>query len=120
MPEWEETPAGLRALLTRLFGVPPPTALVIDETPRLMATLGFLAEHGWRVPEQVSLFVGQWDSSQAWGHPPVAHVRWDDTPLVRRVVRRLAVVAKGRQDREMVLFPAEFVHGGSIGPVWKG
>ena len=120
VPEWEETPAGFRTLLTRLFAVSPPTALLIDETPRLMAVLGFLAERGLRVPEQVSLFVGQWDSSLAWADPPIAHVRWDNTPLVRRVVRWLAAVAKGCPDRKTILYPAEFVPGGSIGPVWKG
>jgi DNA-binding LacI/PurR family transcriptional regulator len=116
VPEWEETPAGFRALLTRLFAVSPPTALILDETPRLMAALGFLTERGLRVPEQVSLFVGQWDSSLAWGHPPIAHVRWDDTPLVRRVVRWLGAVVKGHPDRKMVLFPAELVPGGSLAP----
>ena len=120
VPEWEETPAGFRALLTGFFAVSPPTALVIDETPRLMATLAFLAERGLRVPEQVSLFVGQWDSSLAWAKPPIAHVRWDNMPLVRRVVRWLAAVAKGRPDRKVVLFPADFVPGGSIAPVWTG
>lgn len=119
VPEWEETPAGFRALLTRLFGVSPPTALLIDETPRLMAALGFLAERGLRVPEQVSLFVGQWDSSLAWVHPPISHARWDNTPLVRRVVRWLTAVAKGSPDRDTILFPAEFVPGGSFGPARK-
>ena len=40
VPEWDETPAGFRALLTKLFTVSPPTALMIDETPRLVAALG--------------------------------------------------------------------------------
>lgn len=93
---------------------------MIDETPRLMATLGFLAQRGWRVPEQVALFVGQWDSSLAWAAPPIAHVRREDTSLIRRVVRWLAAVARGRPDRKTGLFPAEFVPGGSFGPVRKG
>jgi len=120
VPEWEETPAGFRALLTRLFAHSPPTAILVDETPRLMAVLGFLAERGLRVPEQVSLFVGQWDSSLAWTYPAIAHVRWDNMPLARRVVRWLAAVIKGCPDRKTMLFPAEFVPGSSIGPVRKG
>jgi len=120
VPEWEETPAGFRALLTGLFAVSPPTALMIDETPRLMATLAFLVERGLRVPQQVSLFVGQRDSSLAWLDPPIAHANWDNTPLVRRVVRWLAAVAEGHPDRKRILFQAEFVPGGSIAPVWKG
>jgi len=38
---------------------------------------------------------------------------------VRRVVRWLAAVANGHPDRKTVLFPAEFVPGGSMAPVWK-
>ena len=120
VPEWEETPAGFRRLLEGLFSATPPTALLLDETPRATATLSFLAARGLRVPEQVSLFVGQWDSSLAWCDPPLAHVRWEPLPVIRHVVRWLAAVAKGDADREHVTFPAEFVPGGSLGPVWKG
>ena len=60
------------------------------------------------------------DSSLAWCHPPIAHVHWDDTPLVRRVLRWLSAVIKGCPDRKTVLFPAQFVPSGTIGPAGKG
>lgn len=119
VPEWEETPEGFRALLAGLFGGSPPTALLLDETPRVVATLAFCAERGWRVPEQVSLVAMQADSSLAWCHPPLARIHWELAPINRRVVRWLAAVEKGDPDREHITFPAEFVPGGSIGPVWK-
>ena len=119
LPEWEETPAGFRALLEGLFAATPPTALLIDETTRVMATLAFLAERGRRVQEQVSLVSLQADSSLAWCHPAIAHLRWDAGPLVRRVVRWLSALEKGQPDREQSVFPSGFVDGGSIGPVWK-
>lgn len=53
----------------------------------------------------------------AWFHPPVAHMHWDTTPIVRRIVRWVASVQEGRADRKTINFPAEFVPGGSIGPV---
>ena len=119
LPEWEETPAGFRALLTGLFSATPPTALLIDETPRVMATLAFLAERGLRVPEQVSLVAMQADSSLTWCHPVIAQLRWDTRPLVRRVVRWVVALDNGKPDLEQSVFPSEFVDGGSIGPVWK-
>ena len=120
VPEWEETPEGFRALLAGLFGGSRPTALLLDETPRVLATLAFCAERGWRVPEQVSLVATQADSSLAWCHPPLARIHWEPAPINRRVVRWLAAVEKGDPDREQIAFPAEFVPGGSIGPVWPG
>lgn len=119
LPEWEETPEGFRALLTGLFSATPPTALLIDETPRLMATLVFLAERGLRVPEQVSLVALQTDSSLVWCQPTIAHLRWDSRPLVRRVVRWVTALDKGQPDLEQSVFPSEFVDGGSIGPAGK-
>lgn len=119
LPEWEETPTGFRALLDGLFSATPPTALLIDETPRLMATLAFLAEHGLRVPEQVSLVAMHEDSTLAWCKPTMARLRWDTGPVVRRVVRWVTALERGQPDREQSVFPSEFVDGGSIGPAWK-
>jgi len=120
VPEWGETPAGFRILLEGLFSVTPPTALLIDETPRAVAALSFLASRGVRVPEQVSIFVGQWDSSLAWSEPPIAHLKADRTPLVRQLVRWLGGVQKGKADRLHTTFPAEFFCGGTLGPVSRG
>lgn len=120
VPDWEETPEGFRALLAGLSGGSPPTALLMDETPWVMATLAFCAERGWRVPERVSLVAMQTDSSLAWCHPPLARIHWERAPVIQRVVRWLAAVEKGDLDREHVTFPAEFVPGGSIGPAWLG
>ncbi len=84
-----------------------------------MATLAFLAERGLRVPEQVSLVVMQEDSPLAWCQPPIAHVRWDTGPLVRRVVEWVVARESGLPDLEQSVLPPEFVHGGSIGPVGR-
>lgn len=120
LPDWEETPPGFRALLRGYFSGTPPTALILDETPRTVAALAFLAEHRLAVPAQVSLMTVQWDSTLAWCEPTIAHTRWDDAPIIRRLVRWVGAVAKGRADREMVAFPAEFVPGGSTSPVLAG
>jgi hypothetical protein len=40
--------------------------------------------------------------------------------MVRRIVRWAANVASGKKDRRQTLIPAEFVPGGTIGPVPGG
>ena len=50
----------------------------------------------------------------------ISYMRWDPKPVIRRVLRWVKAVRKGKPDREIINFPAEFVPGGSIGPVWKG
>ena len=116
LPDWEETPEGFCALLECLFRVTPPTALIIEETPRVIGVMEFLARRRIHVPEQVSLVSTDYDASLAWCHLGVAHMRWDDEPIVRRVVRWVAAVRRHRADRKTINYPAEFIPGGSIGP----
>ncbi len=116
LPDWEETPTGFSRLLENLFKTTPPTALIVDETPRFFATVGFCAMHGIRVPEQVSLVSTDCDALMDWCHPSFAHIRWDSSRMVRRVVQWMNSVRKGKPDQKSIRFPAEFVPGGSIGP----
>jgi DNA-binding LacI/PurR family transcriptional regulator len=120
LPDWEETPEGFSALLERLFLHTPPTALIVDEANRYIAAAEFLARRGIKVPEQVSLISTDDDPSLAWCHPPIACMRWNPKPVIRRVVRWVDAVRKGKADRKIINYPAEFIPGGSIGPVWKG
>ncbi|MCX6878601.1 MAG: substrate-binding domain-containing protein [Verrucomicrobia bacterium] len=120
LPNWEESPAGFSGLLERLFRHSPPTALFIDEAARYIAALDFLARRGIKVPEHVSLVSNDDDPALAWCHPGIARMPWDPKPIIRRVVRWVNAVRKGKVDRRAITFPAEFVPGGSTGPVWKG
>jgi DNA-binding LacI/PurR family transcriptional regulator len=120
LPEWEETPAGFSALLTELFRFTPPTALIIEETSRFVAASQFLARRGIKVPEQVSLVCTDYDESLTWCHPPVAHMTWSNQPFVQRIVRWASAVRGGRNYQATTLLSAEFVPGGSTGPVWEG
>jgi DNA-binding LacI/PurR family transcriptional regulator len=117
LPDWEETPKGFAELLERLFSKTPPTALIITETARYIAAAQFLAHRHIGVPERVSLVTTDYDDALAWCHPGVAHMSWNPAPIVRRIVRWVAAVGKGRADRKTINFPAVFVPGGSIGPV---
>jgi len=119
LPDWEETPDGFHKLLDRLFRHTPPTALIIDEVPLYIAAMEFLARHRIHVPDQISLVSTDDDAALDWCQPGVAHIKWNTTPIVRRVVRWVADVRKGPADRRTVNTPAEFVPGGSIGPVTR-
>ncbi|MCX6876924.1 MAG: substrate-binding domain-containing protein [Verrucomicrobia bacterium] len=120
LPDWEETPEGFNRLLENLFKITPPTALIIDEIPRVFAAVTYLARHGIKVPEHVSLVCSDSDAFMDWCHPPIAHMRWDNALIVRRVVRWVNAMHKGKPARREANIPAEFVLGGSIGPVWQG
>jgi DNA-binding LacI/PurR family transcriptional regulator/biotin operon repressor len=119
LPNWEETPEGLQKILTSLFRVTPPTAMIIDEVPLFSATQQFLAGRGIRVPQQVSLICTDPDPSFAWCIPTIAHIRWDAAPVVRRILRWAANVSHGKRDVRQTLVPAEFVPGGTVGQAPK-
>jgi DNA-binding LacI/PurR family transcriptional regulator len=120
LPDWEETPGGLHTLLTELFRTTPPTALIIDETPLVIAAQQFLAERKLRVPEHVSLVAKDRDSCYQFCYPPMAHIAWRTEPVVRRIVQWANSVSLHRTDVRQIIFPAEFIPGGTVGPVWPG
>lgn len=117
LPDWEESIDGFHAGLEALFRVTPPTALIVQEAAFFVATQQFLAGRGLRVPVDVSLICTDADPTFAWCKPSVAHIRWDSHPVVRRIVRWAANVSSGKEDKRQTLTPAEFVPGGTIGPV---
>jgi len=119
LPDWEESSDGFNLLMEKIFKKTPPTALIIDETCWFIAAMAFMLRRGIRVPEQVSLVSGDCETVLDVCHPQFAHMRWDNQLIVRRVVRWVDAVRKGKADRKIINFPAEFVPGGSIGPVLK-
>jgi DNA-binding LacI/PurR family transcriptional regulator/DNA-binding transcriptional regulator YhcF (GntR family) len=117
LPDWKETIGGFHERLEALFQVTPPTALIVDESPFFIAARNFLAERGLRVPEDVSMVCTDADPAFDWCRTSIAHIRWDTGPVVRRVVRWADRVAHGMEDLRQRHTPAEFVAGGTIGPV---
>ena len=116
LPDWEETVAGFHELLSSLFRVTPPTALIVDEAAPFVATQQFLAGRGIRVPQQVSLVCTDADPAFAWCVPAISHIRWDSGEVIRRIVRWAANVSRGRRDTRQTGVAAQFVEGGTIGP----
>lgn len=116
-PHWENTPEGFHRCLEALFQITPPTALVVQEVVLFAAVQQFLAGRCIRVPQDVSLVCDDPDPTFAWSIPSVAHIRWSSGPLVRRVARWADNLARGKDDRRRISTKAEFIPGGTIGPV---
>jgi DNA-binding LacI/PurR family transcriptional regulator len=120
LPDWDETAGGLHSLLNSLFQITPPTAMIIDELPPLIATQQFLALRRMRVPEQVSLVTTDYDTSFSLCQPTIAHINWQQEPIIRRTIQWVQNVSCGREDRRPTKSIAKFVVGGTIARVWKG
>ena len=115
LPDWEEDRAGYQAILSSLFGLTPPTALLTDEAFPFIAAQQFLARRGLRVPEDVSLICTDNDPTFVWCEPTIAHIRWDYLPAVRRIGHWAANVSHGKKDLRQTSTKAEFVDGGTVG-----
>jgi LacI family transcriptional regulator len=114
LPYWEETNEGFQECLRALFRVTPPTALIVDETPYVVAAMQFLLSRGIRVPTDVSLISTDDDPAFAHCHPPMACITWDTRPATRRILQWAANVSRGKPDLRQTLTPARFIPGGTV------
>ncbi len=117
LPDWEDNVAGLHRCMDSLFKHTPPTAIFISESPLLISAKDYLAQKGIIVPRDVSMVCHDPDVSFLWCDPPISHIRWDSEPVVRRMVSWADKVARGVVDKRQVHTLAEFIEGGTIGPV---
>jgi DNA-binding LacI/PurR family transcriptional regulator len=117
LPDWEETNAGFHECLHSLFQATPPTALIVDEVTYFVATMQFLLLRGLKVPADVSLISTDDDVAFSHCHPPAACMKWDLEPVVRRIIHWAANISRGKADITQTLTPAEFIAGGTVGPV---
>ncbi len=115
LPEWQESPEGLRQCLDSLFQTTPPSALIIDEPFLFAAAQQHLARRGLHAPDQVSLVCIGPDPTFDWFHPSVAHLAWDQDQVLKRVLRWTNDVASGKDDRRQSFTKARFVDGGTVG-----
>jgi DNA-binding LacI/PurR family transcriptional regulator len=117
LPDWENNPEDLRRCLDSLFHTTPPTALIIDEAFMLTVTQQYLARLGIIAPQKVSLICADPDPTFNWYSPTISHISWDSRKLVQQVVRWANNIARGKIDTREDHVKAEFIEGGTIGPV---
>jgi DNA-binding LacI/PurR family transcriptional regulator len=116
LPNWEQTPEGLKRCLDSLFAVSPPTALILDRPLGYIATYQYLARKGIQVPRDVSLICTDDDLTFEWCEPSVSCIRWESRPWVRRIVRWVGNIARGKDDRRQTSSKTKFIERESIGP----
>jgi len=119
LPIWENNTLSFSKCLESLFAFTPPTAVIAEEPAHFMATLQFLNQKSLTVPQDVSMVCMDKDPHFAWCHPPVSHFDYDRNQLVRRILRWIHNIQRGKNDTGQKLFPAELVEGETIGPVKK-
>jgi len=111
LPDWVETDEGLRACLESLFRVTPPTALIISDWILFLAVQNFIGRRKNPAMKEVALMCTDSHPSFKWCAPGIAHIHWDHKPMVRRIVRWAANVARGKDDRRQGLTVAKFIGG---------
>jgi len=116
LPDWKDNMEDFYRCLDSLFRHTPPTALLIDEMPLFIAAQQHLAQNGILAPRDVSLVCSDPDPAFAWCKPSVAHIHWEPSPVINRIIRWADNVARGKVDRRQNFTKAEFVEGGTIGP----
>lgn len=114
LPDWKETADDLQRLLDACFRITPPTAFLVDEPYLFHAAKHHLSARGIRMPQDVSLVCTDPDRSFAWCRPTIAHIRWDNRPLLRHALRWAAQVSQRKTDLKQINIPAEFVMGGTV------
>ena len=115
IPDWEQSPSGLRKRLDSLFAVSPPTAIIMDRPNELIGAQLYLAQQGILAPRDVSLICDD-DPAFEWCKPSVSCIRWKSGPWVRRITNWAGNVAKGKEDLRQGFTKAEFVEKGTVGP----
>jgi DNA-binding LacI/PurR family transcriptional regulator len=119
VPIWQSTPKGLRETLERAFLLTPPTAIITTYGKWMAGVLSFLAARGLRAPRDISLFSINEDDWFAWKEPAISCLRGDDSQMIRRIVRWMDALTRGKADRRHIGFPMQWVKGGTIGPPAK-
>lgn len=116
LPDWESSPQGLQQALDTIFKITPPTALFVTDYNLLFPIYTHLLKGGIAAPEKLSLICTGAMPSFAWCTPPIAHMHWDRSKLVHRVLKWAEKTANGKVDIEQNFIEAELDPGGTIGP----
>ena len=117
MPGWEGGYDGFYRCLESLFAHTPPTAIFFYSVAEYFATTQFLLNRGMRVPQDVSLICCNIAPYFNRYQPTISHVRWNNQLMVNRIGRWANNIRHGKEDTRQTLIDAEFVEGGTVGPV---
>ena len=119
LPDWDDSPEGLRACLDSLFAVTPPHALIIGSPSMFLCVHEHLLRQGMRAPENVSLVCIDYHPSLNWLQPEPARIKSDLDRVVQQLIRWLRRVERGEPAAKKMHVQAHLVEGGTLGPAPK-
>ena len=93
--------------------------MLIDEPQFFIAATQYLAQRGYVAPRDISLVCVDSDPVFDWCHPKISHIHWSAQPIVQQTVRWINQLSRGTNQRKAFFTHAEFVEGGTIGPLPK-
>ena len=114
IPDWEQSPSGLRKCLESLFAVSAPTAILFDRPNELLGAQIYLAHRGILAPRDVSLICDD-DPAFEWCEPSISCIQWQSHSWVRQVVHWADCMANGKDYQLQRFTKATFVEKESIG-----
>ena len=107
LAEWDNTAAGLKQCLNRLFQLTPPTAIFVDDWMIHNAVQNYLI-HEHRMDEQNLCCISMdYHPSFAWLQPHAPHFYWDPAAVVRHAVTWVRHIGRGRTPVSQKLVKAE-------------
>ncbi|MFM2170358.1 MAG: hypothetical protein RI957_587 [Verrucomicrobiota bacterium] len=115
VPDWEQSPAGLRKCLDSLFAVSAPTAIIFDRHQELICAQIYLAHKKIFAPRDVSL-ISDDDPLFEWCSPSISCISWQSHAWVRQVMSWVDCLVKGKVYLQKRFNQAKFVEKDSIGP----
>ena len=115
---WKDDPANLYPLLERLFGsARPPTAFVALGIGNLLPLITWTAQHGLRVPVDISIIQILDDPMLELIYPPITRYVSDRDKLCHAVVELVLRVARTDEALDVAaMIPMTLVPGRSVGP----
>lgn len=92
----------------------PPTALVATRSRHVITSIGWLASHRLRVPQELSLIALCYEQWFEHLHPEISHYHADPNSLARSLVRRILAVAEGLGETSKKLVIPEYNERNSV------
>ncbi len=116
MPRFEDTRKDFHRCLNSLFATTPPTAIVAMNVELFLAVQQFLARRKLLVPEDASLICADTSPDFNWCDPTIAHISWDNSRWMRRIVDWADNISMGKPDTRKAIIHAKYIDGGTVGP----
>jgi len=119
LPDWGNDSQGLKRLLDALFRSTPPTALIVDEPALCVAVMQYLSRASLEPGIRTGVSLACMDRSETfqWCEPQITHISWNAQPIIQRVAKWVDNVSRGQDDLRKTAVKAQFIPGGTIGPV---